>query len=216
MKTYEIGLLRVLTPQSEALLHTHANLLKEWFPQFVIESRCIPNNPEGLASEEAKAKGIPDVIRIAEDWQGIDGLIISCADDPAVEFLQTRLPFPVTGAGASAAILASLHRGRIGVIGIEEKVPPNILNQVQPERYCGYVKPEAVVDSNSLQTEDADRVLKTAVNEIKNMGASIVLSACTGLSVTNFREIVQKAGLTYVDALYAAGWAMLGLLGSNT
>lgn len=213
MRKIQVGLIRVLTTKNEEQLQAHARLLKKWFPAYEVISRCIPNNPEGLASREAKAKGIPDIIQLAENWEGIDGLIISCSDDPAIDYLKGKLSIPVIGAGAPAALLASLYFGKIGVLGIEDQVPPNIFNLIDSDRYGGYLKPHGVIDTNSLNSAEQNGSIAQSVRAFKQKGVQIVTSACTGFSLTNLGKIVQDSGLHYVDALFAAGWAMNGLLG---
>ena len=42
MKTYKVGLIRVLTTEDEELLQLHGKLIESYFPMFQVVSRCIP------------------------------------------------------------------------------------------------------------------------------------------------------------------------------
>ena len=45
MKTYKVGLIRVLTTEDEELLQLHGKLIESYFPMFQVVSRCIPDQP---------------------------------------------------------------------------------------------------------------------------------------------------------------------------
>ncbi|MFQ8842806.1 MAG: hypothetical protein ACLR8P_19845 [Clostridium fessum] len=47
MKTYKVGLIRVLTTEDEELLQLHGKLIESYFPMFQVVSRCIPEQPMG-------------------------------------------------------------------------------------------------------------------------------------------------------------------------
>ena len=52
MKTYKVGLIRVLTTEDEELLQLHGKLIESYFPMFQVVSRCIPEQPEGIHDDE--------------------------------------------------------------------------------------------------------------------------------------------------------------------
>ncbi len=86
MKTYKVGLIRVLTTEDEELLQLHGKLIESYFPMFQVVSRCIPEQPEGIHDDETFAVGVPKVVNLAvELWkEGCQAIIISCAGDPGV------------------------------------------------------------------------------------------------------------------------------------
>ena len=57
MKTYKVGLIRVLTTEDEELLQLHGKLIESYFPMFQVVSRCIPDQPEGIHDDETFAVG---------------------------------------------------------------------------------------------------------------------------------------------------------------
>ena len=103
MKTYKVGLIRVLTTEDEELLQLHGKLIESYFPMFQVVSRCIPEQPEGIHDDETFAVGVPKVVNLAvELWkEGCQAIIISCAGDPGVPEARQAVPIPVIGAGSS-------------------------------------------------------------------------------------------------------------------
>ena len=70
MKTYKVGLIRVLTTVDEELLQLHGKLIESYFPMFQVVSRCIPDQPEGIHDDETFAAGVPKVVNLAvELWK---------------------------------------------------------------------------------------------------------------------------------------------------
>ena len=51
MKTYKVGLIRVLTTEDEELLQLHGKLIESYFPMFQVVSRCIPEQPDHFTSD---------------------------------------------------------------------------------------------------------------------------------------------------------------------
>lgn len=212
MKSFKIGILRVLTTDDKKVLDSHKDILTEYFPEFEIETRCIPNQYKGLYSKEAQEKALPDIIRIAKQWEkDLDGLIISCADDPGVDCLRKELSVPVVGAGISAACLTVLHGLRTGIIGIEPEAPPNIM-KVLGENIAGYIVPEGVTNTNELNTEDGKKAILDSAYKLKEMGAEAITFACTGLSTAGAAKLIKEVGLPVIDGVIAEGIAMRGLL----
>lgn len=105
MKTYKVGVIRVLTTEDETVLNCHGKLLERYYPMFQVTSRCIPEQFEGVHDEETERQSIPKVVALAEEMyrEGFDAVIVSCAGDPGVEEARKLLPIPVVGAGESVA-----------------------------------------------------------------------------------------------------------------
>ena len=58
MKTYKVGVIRVLTTEDETVLNRHGKLLERYYPMFQVTSRCIP---EQFEEEARKLLPIPVV-----------------------------------------------------------------------------------------------------------------------------------------------------------
>lgn len=53
---YKAGLIRVITlPDAEAA-GIHGRLIMEMFPNMTVETKCIPDQPDGLHSVESKTR----------------------------------------------------------------------------------------------------------------------------------------------------------------
>lgn len=61
MKTYKVGVIRVLTTEDETVLNCHGKLLERYYPMFQVTSRCIPEQFEGVHDEETERQSIPKV-----------------------------------------------------------------------------------------------------------------------------------------------------------
>lgn len=87
MKTYKVGVIRVLTTEDETVLNRHGKLLERYYPMFQVTSRCIPEQFEGVHDEETERQSIPKVVALAEEMyrEGFEAVIVSCAGDPGVE-----------------------------------------------------------------------------------------------------------------------------------
>ena len=123
MKTYKVGLIRVLTTGDEELLQLHGKLIESYFPMFQVVSRCIPDQPEGIHDDETFAVGVPKVVNLAVKlWkEGCQAIIISCAGDPGVPEARQAVPIPVIGAGSSTAALSLFFGSHPAVLGITEQ-----------------------------------------------------------------------------------------------
>ena len=125
MKKYRVGLIRVLTTDDTQLMQMHGALIEQYFPMLQVESRCIPDQPEGIHDDQTMALGAPKVVAMAKEmWQeGFDAIIVSCAGDPGVAQARQAVPIPVIGAGESTAALCMFYGSHPAVLGITEDVP---------------------------------------------------------------------------------------------
>jgi Asp/Glu/hydantoin racemase len=212
LKSFKIGILRVLTTDNKEVLNSHQNILAEYFPEFEIETKCIPNQYNGLYNQEAHVKALPDIIRMAKEWEkDIDGLIISCSDDPGLEFLRKELTIPVVGAGISVSCLIMLYGLKAGIIGIEE-VPPSSITNILGDSSFEYIVPEGIINTSDLLTKKGKRAIVDSAEKLKNMGAEIIVFACTGLSTADAAHLISHIGLPVIDGVIAEGIAMKSLL----
>ncbi|MCG8500940.1 MAG: aspartate/glutamate racemase family protein [Firmicutes bacterium] len=211
MNKYKIGVLRVLTTDDQKALNLHGRLLEKYFPQFRTETRCIPEQYDGIYDEQTLKLAEPKIIRLATAWAGsIDGLIISCAGDPAVAQLKKMLSIPVTGAGTATAAYSLNFGDKIGIIGIEEKAPANY-NCILGDKAVNYIRPEGVNTTKDLQTRQGQQAVIKAGMQLKEQGAQAIALACTGMSTAGIAALLQeKISIPVVDPVLAEGIVMLG------
>ena len=69
---------------------------------FHVESRCIPDQYEGIHDDATMAAGVPKVAAMARQMyeEGFEAIIVSCARDPGVRETRAAVPIPWWGPGA--------------------------------------------------------------------------------------------------------------------
>lgn len=209
MKKFKIGVIRVVTINDEEKMSLHSRLLEKYFPVFKTVSYCIPDQYDGIHDQVTFEKALPKLISLAEQVSGDkDGLIISCAGDPAVRVLKNRLDIPVTGAGLPTAVQSLNFGDRVGVLGIEESAPENY-SLVLGDKMIAYRKPAAVTNTNDLQTETGRQSLLLAARELKESGVEVVALACTGMSTIGIAPMLERSiKLPVIDPVIAEGLYM--------
>ncbi|MDD3426876.1 MAG: aspartate/glutamate racemase family protein [Aminobacterium sp.] len=210
-----IALIRVLTSRDPQVLESHGKILMALFPEWDVCSYCIPDQPEGIHDEETKKRALPKIERLAFSLlpENFDGIIVSCADDPAVESLRRQLSIPVIGAGRSTALLALGVGRRVGVIGITDETPAG-MKDILKDFLIKEIRPKEVHSTLDLMTcEGRAAVLKEAMN-LKKEGADVIALACTGMSTVSLAsEIKKEVNIPVIDPVSAEGalmWATLG------
>lgn len=168
---YKAGLIRVITlPDAEAA-GIHGRLIMEMFPNMTVETKCIPDQPDGLYSVESKNAAIPKIIEVAQSFKDIDVLIVSCADDPAVPELKNIVNVPVIGAGSSVAAIARRFGTKVGILGITDYAPqpyPEILG----DDLINLGKPDGVETTLDLVTEPGFKAVEKLAMRLKGYGAA--------------------------------------------
>lgn len=208
--SFRIGIIRVLTEEQENV-ELHGRLLERWFPAFETISRCIPDQPTGIHDEETKAIAIPKIIALADEMarEEIDGLIVSCADDPAVVELHTRLSIPVVGAGASTAAAASRFGDTVYVLGITEDVPASYPRGLGA-KYAGNVVPAGVRSTLDLRTDEGRTSTVATARILRDKGADAIALACTGLATIGIAPMLEReTGIPVLDPVLCEGHALL-------
>lgn len=206
---FKIGILRVLTTDNNEVLFSHEKILGEMFPQFELKTKCIPNQYEGIHDENTYNYAVPKIINMAVEWENeLDGLIISCAGDPALRILREKLKIPVVGGGHSAAVLSINYGNKIGIIGIEDK-PPKAYSEILQEKIIGYELPEGIENTNDLQTYYGRNAIRNSAIKLIEKGANVICFACTGLSTINAKKFLQDLDVPIIDAVIAEGTIML-------
>ncbi len=207
MEKVNIGLIRVLTTDDESLLNLHGNVIMEKFPSLNVISKCIPDQYEGIHSEELCNIAVPKIVELAKSFENIKALIISCADDPAVEILRKIMDIPIIGAGESALALALQYGGRIGILGITDyATKPYAKYEKENPGSILVAKPVGVNSTLDLMTEEGRNQAVITGKELKDRGAKVIALACTGLSTIKIAQEIERAiGVTVIDPVFAEG-----------
>ena len=207
MKQYRVGLIRVLTTTDEALLQSHGTLLRQYFPMLDVQSRCLPDQPEGIHNEATMAAGVPKVVAMAREmWEeGFEAVIVSCAGDPGVEEARRELPIPVIGAGESTAALSLFYGKAPALLGITDDVPDGY-RRILGGRIISNARGEGVESVLDLMTpEGYSATVKQALRQ-KELGADVIALSCTGMSTLQIASALENAtGLPVLDPVLCAG-----------
>lgn len=203
---FKIGLIRVLTIEEEELLNRHGRILMEKFPMLDVESKCIPDQYEGIHSHELEKIAVPKIVELAKTFKDKDMILVSCADDPGVAEVRAALPgMPVTGGGETAAALASKYGEKIAVLGIVDYAPKAYLRML-PEKLLAVGKPDGVDSTLDLMTPEGRASCIRKAVELKELGAEVIALGCTGLTTIGIaKEIEEATGLTVIDPVLAQG-----------
>lgn len=210
MKKIKVGLIRVFTASNETILNAHANLLLSNFNNMDIETKCIPDQPEGIHDDETEKIAVPKIVNLAKEFEskGVDVVFISCAADPGVEECRKLLRIPVIGAGSACASLAYSLGSKIGVLGITEEAP-EIMQKILKEKLVCSIKPEGVNTTLDLFKEEGRKNALKAAKLLKEKGCDTIALGCTGMSTVGiYKEIRQSLDICVVDPVLAAGLAV--------
>jgi Asp/Glu/hydantoin racemase len=207
MKKIKVGLIRVVTATNEKVLNAHAGLLISRFKNLDIETKCIPDQPEGIHDSETEKIAVPKIVNLAKEFEskGVDVVFISCAADPGVEECRNQLNIPVIGAGSACASLAQSLGSRIGVLGITEEAP-EVMVKILGEKFVCSIKPEGVNTTLDLFKEEGRENALKAAGVLKEKGCDTIALACTGMSTINIHEEIKRnLKIRVVDPVLAAG-----------
>jgi len=210
MAKTHFGLIRVVSFKDEEIAQRHGRLIEKNFPGLKISSRCIGDQPRGIYDDESEAQAVPKIVQLGLNFareEGIEGLIISCAADPAVKELREKLKIPVIGAGSAAAALSLAYGEKVGTLGITEETPA-VMKAILGSRLVAEAKPEGVVNTFDLMNEEGRKKALAAVHLLLENGAEVIALACTGYATIGIAaELEERAGIPVVDAVAAAGLA---------
>jgi len=207
MKEYRVGVIRVLTTEDEELLNLHGKLLEKYFPMFRTVSRCIPDQYEGIHDEATKVIALPKIVELAKEMEkeGCEALIISCADDPAVNECREVVKIPVIGGGRSTAALAMFYGEHPSALGITDWLPEGY-GKVFGEKLVGSAKGEGVVSTLDLMTEKGYGASRAAAAAEKEKGADVIALSCTGMSTIDIWKSLEKdLGIPVMDPVMSEG-----------
>ena len=207
MKTYTIGLIRVLTIQDEELLNVHGKLIEKAFPELKVVSRCIEEQPKGIYDDKTEEEAKPKILRLAKEFEkeGVDAIIISCAADPAVKEVRRALLIPVIGAGSSVSALALTYGEKIGVLNLTEETP-KVIRKVLGVNLIAEDHPYGVANTLDLMTEKGREEAINAAKRLKEKGAEVIVLGCTGMSTIKIAPILEEeVGIPVIDPVIASG-----------
>ena len=143
-KPFQVGLIRVLTSDDQHFVDMHGQIIMDHFPGIQVESRCIPDQWEGIHSHELELIAVPKIVELAKTFQDKDMIIVSCADDPGVAEIREALPhMSVTGGGETTVALAGKYGEKIGLLGITDYAP-RAYRKLPKDRLVAVEKPEGV------------------------------------------------------------------------
>ena len=60
-KKFKVGLIRVLTCEDPEVLYSHQRQIMEKFPTLDVETKCIPDQPEGIHSPRLCEIAVPKI-----------------------------------------------------------------------------------------------------------------------------------------------------------
>ena len=205
-KKFKVCLIRVLTSDDEEFVNLHGKMIMDAYPELSVESRCIPDQWEGIHSKELEIKAIPKIIELAHSFEDPDMFIVSCADDPGVAELRREFPdIPVTGGGESTAALSLKYGSKVGILGIVDYAPKAYLRMI-PDNIHKLIKPEGVESTLDLMTPSGRENCIRAAKELKDAGCEVIALGCTGLGTIGIaKEIEEKVGIPTIDPVLAEG-----------
>ena len=191
MKQYRVGLIRVLTTADPELLQLHGRLIEQYFPLLKVESRCIPDQPDGIHDDATMAMGGPKVVAMAEQmWkEGFEAIIVSCAGDPGVAEARKAVPIPMIGAGESTAALCMFYGSRPAALGITEDLPDGY-KRIFGGKLVDNAHGDDVESVLDLMTPEGYAATAKKAQIQKKMGADVIALSCTGMST--IRRIFKK------------------------
>jgi Asp/Glu/hydantoin racemase len=208
MKKVRLGLIRVVTYTDPSIAGQHGRLIERLYPEFEVLSRCIPDQPKGIYDDASEAAAVPKIIALGERMcrdDGIAGLIISCAADPAVAELREKVSVPVIGAGSSGACLALTYGRRVGTLGITEGTPA-VMKALLGEALVAERRPDGVTNTLELNTAAGRDAAFAALEYLTSRGATVIALACTGFATLGVAdEMESRIGRPVIDPVVAAG-----------
>ena len=207
MKQYRVGLIRVLTTADPELLQLHGRLIEQYFPLLKVESRCIPDQPDGIHDDATMAMGGPKVVAMAEQmWKaGFEAIIVSCAGDPGVAEARKAVPIPVIGAGESTAALCMFYGSRPAALGITEDLPDGY-KRIFGGKLVDNARGDGVESVLDLMTPEGYAATAKKAQIQKKMGADVIALSCTGMSTIKIAAALERElGIPVLDPVMCEG-----------
>lgn len=207
-KPFRLGIIKVLTRTDPEWLNNHGRIIENLFPDIQTVSRAIEDQPQGIFDETTLKRAEPKIIRLAVEMEreGLDGLFVSCAEDPAIAGIKDTAKIPVLGAGTASALMALSYRKPVGTLGLDDK-PPTPFQSILGSSLCGSARPKGVVTALDLQTPGAEDSFVIAAAGLRERGAGVIALACTGFSTLGIAPMLShRVGIPIVDPVVAGGY----------
>jgi len=173
MKTFKIGIIRVITLKEEEEINRHGRIIEKAFPNIRTISKCIENQPRGIFDEKSEEEAIPKIVDLAKELlnENVDGIIVSCAADPAVDKIQAFSKKPIVGAGKPTALLALNVSEKVGALGIGDE-PPKPISEILKSNLVSYRRPKGVSATIDLK-KNVESAVEAAEQLIED-GAEVI------------------------------------------
>lgn len=191
-RPFTVGLIRVITLERPEDRDCHGRLIMEYFPQLQVVSRCIPDQPEGVHSEETEALAVPKIVSLSKRLraEGADMILVSCAADPGVEEIRA-MGIPAAGAGECTAAVAGRYGKKVAVLGITPDAPP-AFERLLGEDLIDASMPEGIASTLDLQTPQGRQSAVRAAARQKKLGAQVIALACTGMATIGLAPALER------------------------
>lgn len=203
-KQHKIAVIRVATLDDEERLNLHGRLIEKYFSNIITKSYCIQGQYNGVHDDTSHKIATKKIVNLVKQIKHeYDGIVISCAGDPAVEILKNEIDIPVVGAGHSVASFSLNFGEKIGVLGIREEAPQAV------EKILGYkllksIKPVKVNNTNDLLKDEGKQSTVEAAHELQKAGVDAIILACTGMSTIGMaRFLNENLQIPVIDPIYS-------------
>lgn len=211
---HTVGLIRVVTLDSEEKLNLHGRLIESVFSELKVISKCIENQPRGIYDYESEEIAKPKILRLAREFaeEGVEAVIISCAADPAVEEARRFLKIPVIGAGSAVAAVSLAYGSKVGVLNLTDQTP-SVIKKTLGSHMVAEDRPEGVRNTLDLMTDWGRRAAEEALKRLLKYEIDVIALACTGYSTIGFGRIARNITNTpVINPVIAAGAVTLNIL----
>lgn len=206
MEVLSIGIIRVFSTDNQEVLNAHGNKIESLYGIDCI-NRSISNQEKGIFDKTSEELAIPKIIKLAKEFErdGVKGIAISCAADPALKEVRELLNIPVIGAGSSAAYLAKSVSSNIGVLTIANEVP-SIIKEILGSSLVSWRKPIGINNTADLLKSEAIEKSLDASEQLIKDGADTIVFACTGYITIGFEKILKNHfDVKIIDPVAAEG-----------
>lgn len=192
MKGFNIAIVRVVSFNNNSRSkYKHQEIIQDYFPQNKFSTYSIPNQKNGIYDVKTHQESIPKIIELAKEIENNhDGILISCAADPAVLELRNIINVPVSGAGRPAALLSLNIAEDIAVLGMGDmELDP--IKDVLGNKITEYHLLNNIENTNELNTAKGKKEVIEAAKLLSNK-ASVIILACTGMSTIKVANNIRR------------------------
>lgn len=131
-KKFKVGLIRVLTTENKDILLAHEKLLNQYFPMLTVETKCIPDQYEGIHSPELCMLAIPKIVETAKSFRDVDMIIETIREwrRSGKLFRESRLPEAVR----QRLLLHGNTEKKSVYLGLQI-MPPKLMQNLSPTSF---------------------------------------------------------------------------------